>query len=84
MTATSFAPNLASRLINGLLAVKPLANLAKHQARQMMIKRAESIGVYWVKEVEALRSRTWDDDLAQVQNPDLSYSGVLRHFVSCL
>ncbi|XGV97305.1 MAG: class I SAM-dependent methyltransferase [Leptolyngbya sp. BL-A-14] len=73
MTTTSSAPNLASRLINGLLAVKPLANLAKHRARQMMIKRAESIGVYWTKEVEALRSRTWDNDLAQVQNPNLSY-----------
>ena len=73
MTATSFAPNLASRLINGLLAVKPLANLAKRQARQMMIKRAESVGVYWTKEVEALRSRTWGDDLAQVQQPDLIY-----------
>src|SRR5579883_122315 len=73
MTATSFAPNLASRLINGILAVKPLANLAKQQARQMMIKRAESIGVYWTKEVEALRSRTWDNDLAQVQNSDLAY-----------
>ncbi|MBW4692451.1 MAG: methyltransferase domain-containing protein [Lyngbya sp. HA4199-MV5] len=72
MTATT-APNLASHLINGLLAVKPLANLAKHQARQMMIKRAESIGVYWLREVEALRSRSWDDDLAQVQNPNLVY-----------
>ncbi|PSB25872.1 class I SAM-dependent methyltransferase [Stenomitos frigidus] len=73
MTATSFAPNLAARLINGLLAVKPLAKLAKQQARQMMIKRAESVGVYWTKEVEALRSRAWDDDLAQVQQPDLTY-----------
>ena len=73
MTATSSAPNLASRLINGILAVKPLANLAKQQARQMMIKRAESVGVYWTKEVEALRSRRWDDDLAQVQQPDLTY-----------
>ena len=73
MTATSFPPKLASRLINGLLAVKPLANLAKQQARQLMIKRAESVGVYWTKEVEALRSRTWGDDLAQVQTLDLAY-----------
>ena len=73
MTATSFAPKLASRLINGILAVKPLANLAKHQARQMMIKRAETIGVYWLKEVDALKARVWDDDLAQVQTPNLTY-----------
>lgn len=73
MTATRFAPKLASRLINGILAVKPLANLAKQQARQMMIKRAESVGVYWTKEVEALRARAWDENFAQVQNPDLMY-----------
>jgi len=73
MTATRVSPSLASRLINGILAIKPLANLAKHQARQMMIKRAESIGVYWTKEVESLRSRAWESDLAQVQTPDLTY-----------
>ncbi len=73
MAATSVSSHLASRLINGILAIKPLANLAKRQARQMMIKRAESIGVYWTKEVEALRSRSWDNDLAQVQVPDLTY-----------
>ncbi len=38
-----------------------------------MIKRAESIGVYWTKEVEALKARDWDADLAQVENPDLKY-----------
>ncbi|MBC7972086.1 MAG: methyltransferase domain-containing protein [Verrucomicrobia bacterium] len=73
MTATRVSPSLASRLINGILAIKPLANLAKHQARQMMIKRAESVGVYWTKEVESLRSRAWESDLAQVQTPDLTY-----------
>lgn len=73
MTAVTAAPSLASQLINGLLSIKPLANLAKHQARQMMIKRAESIGVYWTQEVAALRARNWEADLAQVQNPHLSY-----------
>jgi len=37
--------------VNGVLAIKP-ANLAKHQARQMMILRAEKIGVPWTKEVQ--------------------------------
>ncbi|HEY9884208.1 MAG TPA: class I SAM-dependent methyltransferase [Thermosynechococcaceae cyanobacterium] len=73
MTATSVTPHLASRLINGILAIKPLANLAKRQARQMMIKRAESIGIYWTNEVDALRSRAWEHDLAQVQKVDLNY-----------
>ncbi|MBD2073622.1 class I SAM-dependent methyltransferase [Phormidium sp. FACHB-592] len=73
MTATSVSPHLASRLINGILAIKPLANLAKRQARQMMIKRAESIDIYWTNEVNALRARAWEHDLAQVQKTDLNY-----------
>jgi len=82
MAATStMTPRLASRLINGVLAIKPLANLAKHQARTMMIKRAESIGVYWRQEVQNLRSRhtahefdpAWETELAQVKNPNLVY-----------
>jgi ubiquinone/menaquinone biosynthesis C-methylase UbiE len=71
--AVNTAPGFASRLVNGILAIKPLANLAKHQARQMMIKRAEKIGVPWTQEVETLQARDWKTDLAQVQNPQLSY-----------
>jgi ubiquinone/menaquinone biosynthesis C-methylase UbiE len=56
-----------------VLAIKPIAHLAKQQARQMMIQRAEAIGVYWTKEVEALKSRQWEADLAQVQNPAVQY-----------
>ena len=74
MTATiNTTSDLASRFVNGILAIKPLANLAKHQARQMMIKRAEKIGVFWTKEVEKLQTRDWGSDLAQVQNPQLNY-----------
>jgi ubiquinone/menaquinone biosynthesis C-methylase UbiE len=77
---TTLTPRLASQFVNGILAVKPLADLAKHQARSMMIKRAESIGVYWRDEVRALRARqsktefdaSWEQELAQVQAP-LSY-----------
>jgi len=71
--AVNTAPGLASRLVNKVLAIKPLANLAKHQARQMMILRAEKIGVPWTKEVEALRSQDWETYLAKVQNPQLVY-----------
>lgn len=74
MTAVvNTAPGLASRLVNGVLAIKPLANLAKQQARQMMIKRAEKIGVPWTKEVQALSDRDWESHLAKVQNPQLTY-----------
>ena len=67
------APGLASRLVNGVLAIKPLANLAKHQARQMMIKRAEKIGVPWTKQVQALQLHDWETELTSVKNPQLSY-----------
>ncbi|WP_066425202.1 class I SAM-dependent methyltransferase [Anabaena sp. 4-3] len=71
--AVNTAPSIASRLINGILAIKPLANLAKHQARQMMIKRAEKIGVPWTQEVKTLQARDWTSDLDQIQNPQITY-----------
>ncbi|MBK4730094.1 class I SAM-dependent methyltransferase [Oxynema sp. CENA135] len=66
-------PGLASRLINGLLGIPPLAQFAKHQARQMMIKRAERIGVSWIERSQALRDRNWDVEMAKIENPDLVY-----------
>ncbi|MGK7875916.1 MAG: class I SAM-dependent methyltransferase [Xenococcaceae cyanobacterium] len=75
MTATKIktTPELASRLINGILAIKPLANFAKHQARNMIIKRAEKIGVPWRENVQKLRSHDWESKLTKVQNPQLTY-----------
>jgi ubiquinone/menaquinone biosynthesis C-methylase UbiE len=80
MTAAVDTP-IASRLVNGVLSIKPLADLAKHQARSMMIKRAESIGVFWRQEVAALRSRgsdtefssEWEAERAQIENASLIY-----------
>ncbi|MBD2451060.1 class I SAM-dependent methyltransferase [Nostoc sp. FACHB-152] len=77
--AVQTSPNLAVNLVNGILAIKPLANLAKHQARQMMIKRAERIGVPWTKEVEKLQERDWSEDLAAIQNPQISYPDYYHH-----
>ncbi|MEG5160271.1 class I SAM-dependent methyltransferase [Microcoleus sp. AT3-A2] len=71
--AINKTPGLASRLVNGVLSIKPLANLAKHQAREMMITRAEKIGVHWRQEAQALLARNWDAELLSVQNPDLVY-----------
>jgi ubiquinone/menaquinone biosynthesis C-methylase UbiE len=71
--AVSKNPGLASRLVNGVLAIKPLANYAKHQARKMMIDRAEKMGVAWRKEAQSLRDRNWDAELTKVQNPQLTY-----------
>jgi ubiquinone/menaquinone biosynthesis C-methylase UbiE len=72
-TAVNTAPSLTSQLVNGLLSIKPLANLAKQQARNMMIKRAEKIGVPWRQTVQELRTHDWDSELAEVQNPQLAY-----------
>ncbi len=68
-------------VVNGVLAVKPLAQFAKSRARTMMVKRAETIGVQWRQEVQELRSRqtgaefdaTWERDLAAIANPNLNY-----------
>jgi ubiquinone/menaquinone biosynthesis C-methylase UbiE len=72
---------LASQLVNGLLSIEPLAKFAKNQARELIIKRAESIGVAWRDDVKLLRARggseafspQWETDLAQITNPNLEY-----------
>ena len=72
---------IASQLVNSLLSIKPLAKFAKYQARELIIKRAESIGVAWRDDVKFLRSRgtseplspQWEIDLAQTINPTLNY-----------
>lgn len=75
MTATTIKtkPGLSSHLINGLLAIKPLAEFAKTKARNMMIKRAETIGVPWRENVQKLRNHDWESELVRVENPNLIY-----------
>jgi ubiquinone/menaquinone biosynthesis C-methylase UbiE len=72
-TVVNTAPSIASRLVTGILSIKPLANLAKQRARAMMIERAERIGVPWTKRVQELRDRDWNNELKKIQNPDLTY-----------
>lgn len=80
MTVTS-APNLLSGVINQFLAIKPLWNFAKGRARNMMVKRAETIGVPWRATVQQLRARhgerefssEWQAELEAIQNSDLVY-----------
>lgn len=64
---------LTSNLINGILSIKPLATLAKHQARKMIIKRAEKIGVPWREEVKTLQTIDWTPRLQTIQNPNITY-----------
>jgi ubiquinone/menaquinone biosynthesis C-methylase UbiE len=75
MTVTTTNPPIGftSRLVSGLLAIEPLANFAKQRARQMMIDRAERIGVPWRQEAESLRAANLAAELAQIENPQLVY-----------
>jgi ubiquinone/menaquinone biosynthesis C-methylase UbiE len=72
-TATTTSPGLASRLINGILAIKPLANLARNRARHMMIERAENLGVPWRDRVQELSRYDWDSRLEQVRDAHVTY-----------
>lgn len=71
--STDPSARLMTQVVNGLLGIKPLAAFAKYQARSMMIKRAEKIGVPWRETVRDLGQMKWDDYLQQVQNPHLTY-----------
>jgi ubiquinone/menaquinone biosynthesis C-methylase UbiE len=80
-TAVNPTDRIAAQLVNGLLSVKPLAKFAKKQARELIIKRAESIGVAWRNEVKQLRARDtsddfspqWEAELVSISNPNLQY-----------
>ncbi|MGB3299810.1 MAG: class I SAM-dependent methyltransferase [Phormidesmis sp.] len=74
---------VASSLINGLLAVRPLAKFAKYKARNMMMDRAEGLGIYWRNEVKVLEARgregekgvapVWEEELGAIANPHITY-----------
>jgi ubiquinone/menaquinone biosynthesis C-methylase UbiE len=80
-SATPLVNRFATQVVNGLLAIKPLAAFAKNRARNLIIKRAESIGVAWRSDVKTLKARdtdkpfdpTWEQELAQITNPQTIY-----------
>ena len=71
--STKTSLGLASRIVNGILAIKPLADFAKTRARKMMIDRAEALGVPWRKNVDQLSKRNWDLEWNAVVNRQLQY-----------
>ncbi len=71
--ATKNTTPFSTRLINGLLLIKPLYGIAKHQARQMMVKRGEKIGVPWKKQVEEMKTVDWESEIKKVENSSLAY-----------
>ena len=75
MTAATASPTVSpmTHVVNGLLAIKPLWNVAKWQARNMMIKRAERLGIPWRETVKTYQAQDWEQTWQQVVNPDLTY-----------
>ncbi|MFN9173868.1 MAG: class I SAM-dependent methyltransferase [Synechocystis sp.] len=75
MTAATASPAVSpmTQVVNGLLAIKPLWNVAKWQARTMMIKRAERLGIPWRETVKTYQAQDWDQTWQQAINPDLTY-----------
>jgi ubiquinone/menaquinone biosynthesis C-methylase UbiE len=70
---TTTQPGFASRFVNGVLSIKPLADFAKNRARNMMIERAEAIGVPWRDNVKHYAAKSWDKEFNQVKNQNLTY-----------
>lgn len=64
---------IASFLVDRILAIKPIADFAKHQARTMMIERAEAIGVPWRENVKQLQLHDWQSELSRVENARVVY-----------
>ncbi|MDY6937586.1 MAG: class I SAM-dependent methyltransferase [Cyanobacteriota bacterium] len=62
-----------SRLVSGILSIRPLADFAKHQARQMMIKRAEQLGVPWREEAQKLRAQNLESNYDRLVDSNLTY-----------
>ena len=73
MKTTNKPIGLASNLVNVILGIKPIAELAKHQAREMMMNRGAKIGVNWLDNVQELQARDWTTELAAVEDSNLEY-----------
>jgi ubiquinone/menaquinone biosynthesis C-methylase UbiE len=65
--------NLASQAINALLAVPPIWSIAKRQARTMMIRRAEGLGIPWMATVAELSQVNWKAVWVSVNDRSLIY-----------
>lgn len=69
---------ILNHLINGLLAIAPLAKVFKGKARQMMVDRAEAIGVPWRTMATQLREQAQGQGAiaearSRLENPNLTY-----------
>ena len=60
-----------SRLVNGLIHIKPLYGLMKQQARRVLIRTAEEKGVPWQRIVQSLEQAGLEAHLPELTNPQI-------------
>ncbi len=64
---------LLSQFVNLLIQTKPIYNLMKHQARQVIIKTAEKNGVPWRKNYETLAASGVTHRLEEITDSNIVY-----------
>lgn len=65
--------DLLSRFVNLLIQTKPIYNVMKSQARQVLIKTAEKNGIQWSENYKQLETSGVQQTLADISNPDIVY-----------
>jgi hypothetical protein len=65
--------NLLSQFINLLIQTKPIYQVMKHQARQVIIKTAEKNGIPWRKNYEKLAASPVQHHFKALTNPQVTY-----------
>jgi ubiquinone/menaquinone biosynthesis C-methylase UbiE len=65
--------DLLSRFVNLLINTKPLYQIMKNQARNVLIKTAEENGVPWRKNYQELENSNVKQLLKEITNPNVSY-----------
>lgn len=62
-----------SRLVNVLIQTKPIYNVMKHQARQVLVKTAEKNNIPWRKTYQELEASGVQARLEQITNQSITY-----------
>ncbi|SRR5579883_1071112 len=65
--------NLLSQFVNLLIQTKPIYEVMKYQARQVIIKTAEKNGISWRKNYDRLAASPIKDYLKALTNPQVTY-----------
>lgn len=70
--------DLLSRFVNLLIQTKPLYQVMKYQARQVLIKTAEKNGVAWRQYCEEFEKSDVKGLFPEIENPDVTYPDYYR------